>query len=63
MRTETLTFVGDGCSADAEADPCPAASPLTLAAAFALAMLPWLTPPSAPGLFTRTERFRFEGVF
>jgi hypothetical protein len=57
-----LTFVGDGWSAVADAVPAPAAPPLTPAAAFAVASFDWLTAPSAPGLFTRTAMFTFDGV-
>jgi hypothetical protein len=62
MRTDTLTFVGADWSAVADAVPSPAAAPLTPAAAFAAASFDWLTAPSAPGLFTRTEMFKFDGV-
>jgi hypothetical protein len=62
IRTDTLTFDGDGWSAVADAVPAPVTPPSTPAAAFAAALFDWLTSPSVPGLFTRTAMFTFDGV-
>jgi len=60
IRTLTFTLLAPGWFAVAVDEEVPSAAPLVPAPVSAAAVFDWLTPPSAPGLFTRTERLTFD---